>query len=270
MAAAQVAPDVTRAPTTARLVAAVQAAAAQGARLVVLPELAPSGYAFRDREEAWAAGEPLDGPSVTALRQVSAEASVTVVVGVALREGDRLSNAAVVLEDGEVLGVYRKSHLWARETLLFTPGEQGPLVVRTRCGVVGVLVCYDLEFPELVRVAAASGAEVVAAPVNWPNLGHPGDQLPIEVVKAQAAAAYYGVYVVVADRYGDERGTRWLGGSCIIAPSGYLLAGPATAPGAAAREGLLLADIDPAATHDKSLSDHNDRFRDRRADLYTP
>jgi predicted amidohydrolase len=268
VAAAQVAPDVTRAPTTERLVAAVREGATQGAQLVVLPELAPSGYCFRDRAEAWAAGESLDGSSVTALRQVSEELSMTVVVGLALREQGILYNAAVILEDGHVLGVYRKSHLWAREKLLFGPGDQRPLVVNTRCGVVAVVVCYDLEFPEAVRAAAEAGAEILAAPVNWPNLGHPSDQLAIEVVKAQASAAYYGLYVVVADRHGDERGTRWLGGSCIIAPTGYLLAGPATPPGQPAQEALLLADLDPAASRDKSLGEYNHRLRDRRESLY--
>jgi predicted amidohydrolase len=268
VAAAQVAPDVTQAPTAAPLVGAVRAAAAQGARLVVLPELAPSGYCFRDREEAWVAGETLDGPSVRALQEVSRETSVTVVVGLALREGDVLSNAAVAIDDGDVLGVYRKSHLWSREALFFTPGQEPPLTVTTGWGVLAVAICYDLEFPELVRAAAEAGAEVVAAPVNWPVLDHPGDQPAIEVVKAQAAAAYYGVYVVVADRCGDERGTRWVGGTCIVAPSGYLLAGPATPPGEPAREALLLADIDPGSAADKSLGVYNHRLLDRRQSLY--
>ena len=73
VAAAQVAADVTQAPTAERLVEAVRAAAAKGADLVVLPELAPSGYCFRDREEARAAAEPLDGPIVSTLRRVSRE-----------------------------------------------------------------------------------------------------------------------------------------------------------------------------------------------------
>lgn len=73
----------------------------------------------------------------------------------------------------------------------------------------------------------------------------------------------------MADRYGDERRTRWLGGSCIIAPSGYLLAGPATPPGAAPQEDLLLADIDPSATHDNWLGEHNHRLLDRRQNLYS-
>jgi predicted amidohydrolase len=206
---------------------------------------------------------------VSALRRVSAELPVTVIVGLALREEDTLSNAAVVLEDGEVLGVYRKSHLWAREKLLFTPGDEGPLVVTTRCGVLAVLVCYDLEFPELVRAAAEAGAQIVVAPVNWPVIDHPDDQPAIEVVKAQAAAAYYGVYIVVADRCGDERGTRWVGGSCVIAPSGYLMAGPATPPGEQAREGFVMADIEPEASSDKALGAYNHRLLDRRETVYT-
>lgn len=268
VAAAQVEADVTRAPTAERLVEAVRAAAAERADLVVLPELAPSGCCFRDRDEAWAAAEPLDGPSASALRRVTRELPVTVVAGLALREGDVLSNAAVVLQDGDVLGVYRKTHLWAEEKLFFNPADEGPLLVTTRCGVVAVLICYDLEFPELVRLAAEAGAHIVTTPANWPVINHPPDQPAIEVVKAQAAAAYYGVFVVVADRCGDERGTRWVGGTSIIAPTGYLLAGPATAPGETAGPGLLWADIDPSAADDKSLGAYNDRLRDRRELLY--
>ena len=270
VAAAQVAADVTQAPTTERLVEAVRAAAAEGADLVVLPELAPSGCCFRDRDEAWAAAEPLDGPSVSALCRISREMPVTVVVGMALREGHTLSNAAVVVQDGDVLGVYRKSHLWSEEKLFFTPADERPLVVTTRCGVVAVLICYDLEFPELVRIAAEAGADIVTVPANWPVIDHPADQPAIEVAKAQAVAAYYGVFVVVADRCGDERGTRWVGGTSIIAPSGYLLAGPATAPGETAREAVLWADIDPSTAGDKSLGPYNDRFLDRRELLYDP
>jgi predicted amidohydrolase len=235
---------------------------------MVLPELAPTGYGFADRAEAWAAAETIDGPSVATVRALSGELSVTVVFGIALQEGTALYNAAVLLEDGELLGVYRKSHLWAREKLIFNPGDDGPFVVRTRCGSVALLVCYDLEFPELVRMSAQAGAEIVAAPANWPVIDHPADQIAIEVVKAQAAAASYGVYVVVADRCGDERGARWVGGSCIIAPTGYLLEGPATRPGEQARERLLLADIDPVVSRNKALGDHNDRLLDRRESLY--
>ena len=264
MAAAQVAPDVTRAPSTERLVAAVRDAAARGAQLVVLPELAPSGYCFLDREEAWAAGELLDGASVTALRQVSLDRSVTVVAGLPLREGDTLFNAAVVLEDGEVLGVYRKSHLWAREKLLFTPGEQGPLVVTTRCGVLAVVVCYDLEFPEWVRVAAVAGAELLCVPTNWPRGPRPAGERPMEVLRAMVAASTNRMAIAVCDRCGDERGVTWVSGSAIASPDGWLLAGP---PDEAA-PALLTADVDLAAARDKALGPRNDALADRRTALY--
>lgn len=78
---------------------------------------------------------------MAALRHLSEELSLTVVVGLALREGDGLFNAAVALEDGNLVGVYRKSHLWDREKLLYAAGKERPLVVRTRCGSVALLVC---------------------------------------------------------------------------------------------------------------------------------
>jgi predicted amidohydrolase len=268
VAAAQIAADVEAGPSTARLEAAVREAAARGAQLVVLPELAASGYCFLDAEEARRAGEDLRGPTVAALVELSAELSLTIVCGIPLLEGGPLFNAGVVVEDGRVLGTYLKSHLWGRESEFFTPGDEGPLVLDTKVGRLGVLVCYDLEFPELVRSAAEQGAELIAAPVNWPFAPYPAGERPIDVVKAQAAAAYYGTYVVVADRCGVERGTDWVGGSLVAAPTGYLLAGPATTGGAVAEPALLVADVDLAAARDKSLGPHNDRFRDRRVALY--
>lgn len=268
-AAGQIRADVTRPPNVNRIVAAVRLAAQRGASLIVLPELAATGCCFLDEHEARAAAESLNGPTVSTLRQLSVALPVTIVCGFALHEDGSIFNASVVVEDGDVLGVYRKVHLWGRETEQFRPGNRLPPVVETRCGTLATMVCYDLEFPELTRIAAQQGAEIVATPANWPITNHPMDQQAIEVAKAQAAAAYYGVYVVVADRCGDERGTRWVGGSCIIAPTGYLLAGPATAPGDRPVEGLVMADIRPEASRDKSLGAYNDRMLDRREPLYT-
>lgn len=267
-ATCQIGADVTRPPTVERAVAAVRAAAAGGARLIVLPELAPSGCCFVDRAEAANAAESLDGPTVSALRELSAALSVTIVCGVALRDDSGVFNTAVAVEAGQLLGTYRKTHLWGAEKDQFLVGDQLPVVLDSRCGALALLVCYDLEFPELTRIAADSGAEIVAVPANWPVTNHPPDQLPIEVIKAQAAAAYYGVFVLVADRCATERGTPWVGGSVIVAPTGYLLAGPATAPGHTAEPGILFADINPHETRDKALGPYNDRILDRREPLY--
>jgi len=241
---------------------AVAAAAAGGARLVVLPELSDTGYVFADRAEADALCDP--GPTVEGWVAAAAAHGVVVAGGFCGRRDGTLTNSAVVVDGTGPLARYDKVHLWGREPELFTPGTAPPPVVDTAVGRVGLLVCYDLEFPEWVRLAADAGADVVAAPVNWPLAERPSGERPIEVVKAQAAAAYYGVHVVVADRCGADRGTRWVGGACVVDRSGYLAAGPSLedAPG------LVAADLDQAAARDKRLGPRNHLVDDRRPDLY--
>ena len=99
----------------------------------------------------------------------------------------------------------------------------------TEIGRVAVMVCYDLEFPEWTRLAALDGADLIAAPVNWPGYRWPAGERPAEVIKAQAAAAASGVFVAVADRCRIERGVSWISGSLIVGPDGYPLAGPVLA-----------------------------------------
>jgi 5-aminopentanamidase len=249
--------------------AAVREAVARGARLVVLPELAACGYVFADAAEARSAAQDLDGPTVTLLRALSHELGCVLVCGFAeLAPDGAVHNSAVLVEDGQVRAHYRKVHLWDRETELFRPGAAPPPVVDTAVGRVAVMVCYDLEFPEWVRLAAEAGAEIVAAPVNWPLLPRPAGERALEVVKAQAAAGTYRVHVVVADRCGHERGVDWIGGSLVCASTGYLLAGPATEPGAVAAPAVLTAQLDPADARDKALGPRNDALADRRPGLY--
>ncbi|OZM80174.1 nitrilase-related carbon-nitrogen hydrolase [Pseudonocardia sp. MH-G8] len=254
---------------SAPLVAAVREAAGRGARLVVLPELAVCGYVFRDAAEARAAAQDLDGPTVSLLRELSRELGLVLVCGFAeLAPDGPVHNSAVLVEDGQVRACYRKAHLWDRETQLFRAGDEPPPVVRTALGRVAVMICYDLEFPEWVRLAAEAGAEIVAVPVNWPLLPRPAGEHALEVVKARAAAGTYRVHVVVADRCGRERGVDWVGGSLVCASTGYLLAGPATAPDAVATRAVLTAQLDPAVARDKSLGPFNDARGDRRPDRY--
>jgi predicted amidohydrolase len=139
-------------------------------------------------------------------------------------------------------------------------------VVELPFGRVGLMICYDLEFPEWVRLAALDGAELIAAPVNWPALASaPGNEQPPEVIKARADAAVNGVFVAVADRCRAERGVAWVSGSLIASPDGAPLAGPVLADRAA----VLAAECDLALARDKRVSDHNDLLADRRPELYT-
>lgn len=257
------------APDPAIAERAVRDAAARGADLVVLPELTVCGYAFIDAAEARAAAEPLDGPTVGLFGRLSAELRCVVVAGIAeLGDDGRVYDTAVLLEDGALRAAYRKVHLWDRENLLFTPGDRPPPVVPTAAGRVTVTVCYDLEFPEWVRPAAEAGADIVAAPVNWPYRPTPPGQHPLEVSKARAVAGSYRVHVVAADRCGTERGTSWFGAGVVVGADGDLLAGPAGEP--ADRPLTLLARLAPEQARDKRLSPRNHALRDRRPDLYRP
>jgi len=246
---------------------AVAEAAAVGARLVVLPELCDSGYVFDSADEARGLAAPA-GDSVT-LRQwrsLAGQHRLVIVGGFCELGADgRLYNSAALVDPSGTRAVYRKAHLWDKEKLVFTPGEAPPPVVDTEVGRVGVMICYDLEFPEWVRLAALDGADLIAAPVNWPAAPRPAAERPAEVIKAQAAAATNGVFVAVADRCRTERGVSWISGSVIAGPDGYPLAGPVLAD----RTAVLTAACDLARARDKSLSGDNDLLADRRPELYT-
>ena len=163
--------------------------------------------------------------------------------------------------------MYRKAHLWDAEKKIFTPGDGSPPVVELPFGNVGLMICYDLEFPEWVRLAALGGADLIAAPVNWPASASPpppGERAG-EVVSAQAAAWSNGVFVAVADRCKTERGVDWVGGSVIVSHRGY----PAAGPVCENRAAVLTAAVDLRLARDKRNSERNDLFTDRRPDLYT-
>jgi predicted amidohydrolase len=265
VAAAQVAIDVDDPDATWRgAVGLLTRAVSDGADLVVLPELVTTGSGFADAAEATQRAEPVDGPTVTALRQLSAEHGIVLAAGFNETSGlDRPYNSAVVIDRGELLTCYRKTHLWGREKLLFTPGDQPPPVVETGVGRIGLMVCYDLEFPEVTRRVALEGAQILVAPANWPLLGKPAGERPVEVAKAQAAAAQNKAYVVVADRCGADRGEAYTGGSVISDLTGYLLA-----EAVIEQPGVIAAEIDPALADDKWLGPHNDAFADLRPELY--
>ncbi len=164
--------DIARNSETGR--SAIEAAARDGAQIVVLPELASSGYVFADRAELSSLAETRDGPSI-ALWLILADAlGLTIVAGFPEAAGDAIYNSVAVVDPTGLRGVYRKAHLWDSENAVFDRGDDLPLVVDTEHGRIGVMICYDIEFPEWVRAVALSGADLLCAPVNWPLLPRPG------------------------------------------------------------------------------------------------
>jgi predicted amidohydrolase len=246
--------------------AAIEESAGQGAELVVLPELCDSGYVFTGQAEALKLATPAtDSPTLRDWQALAARYRTTIAGGFCeLGEDGRLYNSAAFVGADGVLAIYRKAHLWDAEKLVFTPGDAAPPVVELPFGRVGLMICYDLEFPEWVRLAALAGAELIAAPVNWPAMPVPGDERPCDVVRVQADACVNGVFIAVADRCRVERGVSWVGGTVIVGPDGYPLAGPVTADQPAA----LVVSCELARARNKQISAHNDVFTDRRPLLY--
>lgn len=238
VAAVQFEPHLFRkAENTAALLRLTDEAASAGAEFIVLPEMATTGYCFRSREEIAPYVEPIPGPTTTTFGELARRRGVSLVIGLAEVDpatGAFFNSAALIGPAGEVDGVYRKTHsfygdiLWSAEGNLGLPVFDGPWP-----GPLGLLVCMDGGFFETARVLALRGARVIAFPTNWLR------QAPSPEWRARAAEN--GVYVVAADRWGDERGISFAGGSCVIGPGGEVLAEKARG------DGVVLADIDPAS-----------------------
>lgn len=229
---------------------------AEKADLVVLPELASSGYNFADEETAAATAEPADGETTAVLAELCRRHDLHVVCGLNERDGEHRYNSAVVVGPQGLVGTYRKNHLFARETLYFRPGDLGYPTFRVGGIRLGVLVCYDWFFPESWTLLMRAGADVVAHPANLVKPGMAQRAVP-------AMAMMHRFYVVTANRIGVEGDLRFTGGSLVAGPGGDVLA---DAP--AGEESLRIVEIDLRAARDKQLTPWNHLLRDRRPRLY--
>ena len=243
-----------------RIRVALQGAVARGAQLVVLPELATSGYVFADRDEAAGASITRGHPGWADLSS-TLPAGVVAVIGYAERDGSQVFNSAAVLTGERRIGDYRKAHLWGAEAALFERGPSAGALFDTPIGRLAVAICYDNEFPEVPRRLALAGAEVLALPVNWPLVARPDGEHPPETIQAMAAARSSRLATVIADRSGAERGVAWTGGTAVIDEDGWVAALPDDS-------GSAVATLTLRSPGDKSLPPHNDLFGDRRPELY--
>ncbi|MFJ4434228.1 nitrilase family protein [Pseudomonas sp. NPDC089395] len=244
-------------------------AVSEGANLIVLPELANTGYTFDSRVEAYAHAEPLEGgPSVQAWAAFAREHQLYLAAGFAERDGLRLYDSAVLFGPEGRLGHYRKAHLWNREKLWFTPGDLGFPVFETPIGRVGLLICWDIWFPEVPRLMASQGADIICSLNNWvwtpPPLFDQAGRCMASYL-TMTAAHVNTLYIAAANRIGSERGGRFLGCSLIAGPHGWPIGEVASADD----ECIVYADVDLSAARPAPIwNSLNDLQRDRRTDLY--
>lgn len=241
---------------------AIRRSVASGARVTVLPELVTSGYMLESVEEARSVAIEQHHRIFGEWADAVAEIDGIVVAGFAeLGDDGLIYNSAAVIGAKGMLAVYRKTHLWDAEKLIFTPGSEIPPVVDTTVGRIGVLICYDLEFPELTRSLALRGAELIAVPTNWPRESVPAGERVPEVTVAMAAAYSNWVAIACCDRSGSERGQDWNGASSIISERGWVVA-------TADETGVAITDLDLTLSRVKKITPRTDALNDRRPELY--
>ncbi|MGW0175849.1 nitrilase-related carbon-nitrogen hydrolase [Rhodococcus sp. NPDC003322] len=242
-------------------VGAIESARERGADVVVLPELCLSGYMFDTVDEAGSCAITPEHPVFARWARALAGSPGLVVGGFAERSGPDLHISAAMVDATGIRAVYRKTHLWNREKRFFTAGTEAPPVLETDFGRVGVLICYDLEFPEMARSLAMRGADLIAVPTNWALETRPYGDEPPQVMLARAAARANHVHVACADRSGHERGQEFTGGSAVIDTAGWVRGTPDDT-------GLALAPLSLTAARERQISGVNHVFGDRRPELY--
>lgn len=194
--------------------------------LIVFPELATTGYELGLRFTDVA--ERVPGHAVNLLAQRAADYSTHIVFGLVTKEKVEsiIYNAAVVIgPDGELLGEYRKLHLPGEERLAFRPGYRLP-VFETTFGNIGVMLGWDLAFPEVARSMALDGATLLCVCANW---GHtPAQSRELLVAEWEtylhARALENALYVAASNRIGEEYSYQFFGDSRVVGPRGEVYA----------------------------------------------
>jgi predicted amidohydrolase len=234
-------------------------AAGRGARLMICPEMFLSGYNIGP-EQASRLAEPANGLALTRVAALARGSGIALLLGYPERGEDNAIYNAVRLigRDGRSLANYRKCHLFGDlDRDMFRAGESPPAVIELDGIRVGLLICYDVEFPESVRLLALAGADLVAVPTA---LMDSFEVVVRTIVPARAVENQ--VFLAYANRCGREGDLRYCGLSCVVGPDGADLVR------AGRGEELVFADLDlDRLRAARTLSPY---LRDRRPELYAP
>lgn len=220
-----------------RIASAAMDAAAGGARLLIVPELAVTGYGAGETAFEKLAS-PASGDVATQLSAIARENGIAIVAGFAEQEGNVTYNSALFTDGLGTNAVYRKSHLYGDyERNAFKPGVPTSVMVELAGVRLGMLICYDVEFPENVRRLALAGADLVVVPTALPK-GSSGTFIANHMIQVRAFENQ--VFVAYINHCGADDNFTYAGLSRIAAPDGKLLA-----EGPAEGETLLFAEIRP-------------------------
>src|SRR6266550_3974346 len=240
----------------------VEEAAQHEARLIVVPEMATTGYCWESRAEIAPHVEAIPGPTTDRFQQLAA--SYGCLIAISLPEVDPATNVyynsmALIGPEG-VIGRYRKIHSYISEPRWARDGDLGMPVWETPLGRLAGLICIDAEYFETARILALHHADVLLFPTNWLDEKSPSSWW-------MARAFENGVYFIAANRYGLERGVQFSGGSCILNPDGSIQAYLDNG------EGIVYGEVDLSRCRNKSWGHPaeepvGDRLADRQPREY--
>ncbi|MFC1803820.1 nitrilase-related carbon-nitrogen hydrolase [Thermoproteota archaeon] len=241
----------------------IEKAASVGSKLIILPELCVSGYVFNTRNEAFQNAEKVPGGrSIKSWEEVANQNDVYLVAGVAEVQNSILYNTSVLIGPSGYIGKYRKLHLWFEEKLFFEQGDMGLPLFKLPFGRLAMMVCYDMWFPEVARIYASMGADIITIPTNWPKKRTELTDITDNLIISQSHMN--GVFIAASDRVGYERGIRFHGRSIITSNRGVVLGGPASETS----EELIIAKCNLSDSRVKQSNRLNNIFGDRRGDIY--
>lgn len=244
----------------------LEMAAANDAQLVVFPECALAGYCYRSKEEAWPFAQMIPGPATKEIAAECEKLNLFAVFGLLEKDESHLFNSVACVGPSGLIASYRKTHLpYLGIDRFVTPGNR-PYQVFDLGGLrVGILICFDGSFPEPCRVLALQGADLIVLPTNWPE----GAWCSSAHTPAMRAHENH-LYFLACNRVGIEGAFRFIGRSRITDWNGVDLAYLEEA-----KEGMILAELDPQAARQKRVVNvpgeyELDRIAGRRPELYGP
>ncbi|KQC08036.1 MAG: hypothetical protein APR54_05140 [Candidatus Cloacimonas sp. SDB] len=231
------------------------------ADLIVLPELANSGYLFNSSDEVYSIAEnAFRGITSQLFLNMAKQNNTSYVVGLAEKDEDKIFNSAILVNPDQSIFVYRKTHLFLEEKLWFTPGNTGFNIFPAKKDVkLGIMICFDWIFPESARTLSLKGAQIIAHPANL--------VLPWCQQAMITRSLENRVFTLTCNRTGKDinvdKQMSFTGMSQILDPEGKIMARLDQE-----EEKVIIAEIETDNALDKNITPANDLFKDRRSEFY--